>query len=220
MAPRKSELEYQSSDEAVPLGCLSDGTPNVVSEDYDDGKWIMGEGSSVAAADAAPRTLYVRRDLLNGDEVRRHFADQMSREGAAMLMDAGKLHVTVAYSKTPVDWAKLPADWFGSTDEEGRIRVKPGGMRMMERLGPDGQVKAAVVMQFTSSDLTYRWRELCEAGCSWDFEDYQPHVTIAWDVDQAIDPSSLRPWQGELVFGPEIFEEVDEDWKAKEGVRE
>jgi 2'-5' RNA ligase len=93
-------------------------------------------------------------------------------------------------------------------------------MRLMERLGAEDP-RAAVVMQFASTDLTVRWRDFREdGGCSWDFEDYQPHITIAWDKDQVIDVSKLKPWTGELVFGPEVWEEVDEDWKAKTGIDE
>lgn len=43
MERRKSELEHQSSDDHPALGSLDDGTMNVVTEDYDDGDWIMGE---------------------------------------------------------------------------------------------------------------------------------------------------------------------------------
>lgn len=209
MAGKQQTIEERWKDDG-PIGIVG-GQVIEASEDYDD-----EEGLSVA--DAAPRTLYVRRDLLNAKAVRKHFADQLG-ESADLLMDASKWHVTVAYSKTPVDWAKLPDDWFGGGDEDGNLRVKPGGMRMMERLGAEDP-RAAVVVQFSSTALSMRWRDFCEAGASWDFEDYQPHVTIAWDVDQKIDVSALKPWTGELLFGPEIFEEVDEDWKAKAGIEE
>lgn len=169
-----------------------------------------------AVGDAAPRTLYVRRDLMNAAAVLAHFQDQLPR--GTELQPASSLHVTIAYSKTPVDWAKQPSEWYSSTDEKGWLRVKPGGMRLMERLGAD-EPKAAVVMQFASSDLTIRWSDFKDVGgCSWDFEDYQPHVTIAWDKSQKIDVSSLKPWTGELVFGPEVWEEIDENWEKKAGV--
>lgn len=38
----KSTLE-ERMDEEPPMGMLPNGELNVVSEDYDDGKWIMGE---------------------------------------------------------------------------------------------------------------------------------------------------------------------------------
>lgn len=207
MAGKQQTIEERWEDDG-PIGIVG-GQVIEASENYDD-----EEGLTVD--DAAPRTLYVRRDLLNSDEVLKHFQSQV---GKAELMPADALHVTVAYSKTPVDWAKLPDDWYGGVDEDGNLRVRPGGMRMMERLGAEDP-RAAVVMQFTSTQLTVRWRDLCDAGASWDFPDYLPHVTIAWDKEQIIDVSSLKPWTGELLFGPEIFEEVDEDWKAKAGVDE
>ena len=207
----ESTIEERMSE---PLGFVG-GKPNVVSEDYHDGKWIMDPDGKVAVTDAAPRTLYVRRDLVNAAAVLEHFRKQIP---GAELQPASSLHVTIAYSKTPVDWAKQPAEWYSGTDEKGNLRVKPGGMRLMERLGAEDP-RAAVVMQFASTDLTIRWRDLKnDGGCSWDFEDYQPHVTIAWDKDQIIDVAKLKPWTGELIFGPEVWEEIDEEWHLKAGV--
>ena len=201
--PRSSTREPESTPtlEDRMGGALGfvDGRPNVVTADYDDGRGVMH-------MDAEPRTLYVRRDLLNAREVLAHFRGQMSVE----LEDPKELHVTIAYSRTPVDWAKIPSDWDGGDADQGRLRVKPGGMRMMERLGPEG-AKHAIVMQFTSTPLAIRWSDLKDAGCSWDFDDYQCHVTIAYDTENRVSDEDLRamePWRGELVFGPEIFEEV------------
>jgi hypothetical protein len=199
-------------DQEAPLGIVGDKVVEA-SDVYGD-----DEENEIEASDAAPRTLYVRRDLMNGAAVLAHFRAQLPDD--VELQPASSLHVTIAYSKTAVDWVKQPHDWYGGSDEKGWLRVKPGGMRLMERLGAEDP-RAAVVMQFASTDLTVRWRDFREdGGCSWDFEDYQPHITIAWDKDQVIDVSKLKPWTGELVFGPEVWEEVDEDWKAKTGIDE
>lgn len=218
---QKGSSLVERVNEEPPLGMLPNGELNIVSEDYEDGKWIMDPDASVASVkDAEPRTLYVRRDVLNAADIAKHYEDQLGDLGA-LLMDPAKWHVTIAYSRTPVDWIKVGESWLHSDDENGVLRVKPGGARLHARLGVES--KDAVVLQFTSSHLTYRWRDFCDAGAQWDFDDYQPHVTIAWDKDSVLDEGILRelkPWQGEIVLGPEIFEEIDENWKAKEGVAE
>ena len=51
-------------------------------------------------------------------------------------------------------------------------------------------------------------------GASWDWSEYQPHVTIAY-AGADVDLSEIEPYNGKLVFGPEKFAEVDENWKGK-----
>lgn len=149
--------------------------------------------------DAAPRTLYVRRDVVNSAEIAAHY----ERQGVEVQSG---LHVTVAHSNLPVDWIAVGEDWGGESD--GTFVVAPGGARLHERLGPDG---ATVALLFTSSRLTYRHVDIKERGASWDWPDYQPHVSVAQDPDKRVNVQALEPWRGAIKLGPEIFEEVKND---------
>ena len=71
----------------------------------------------------------------------------------------------------------------------------------------------ALVLSFASGTLQYRHQEIGEAGASWDHPEYQPHVTLSWDAPE-VDVDTLAAYSGPLVFGPEIFEPVNEDWRA------
>ncbi len=158
-----------------------------------------------AVADAAPRTLYVRRNLVNGKE----FLKWAKAQGFDTTLAASDLHVTIAFSREPVDWLKVEADWNEGAD--GEMIVSPGGARIVEPLGPKG----AVVLLFNSSRLGYRHEAIKRAGASWDWPEYQPHVTITYQRPEGLDLSTVEPYRGKLVFGPEIFEEVVEDWEKK-----
>lgn len=150
------------------------------------------------AADAAPRTLYVSRKLINGAE----FLAWAKGQGFTTTLAADDLHVTIAYSRQPLDWMKVGESWsFG--DKNGNLTVNPGGARLVEPLGNEG----AVVLLFNSSDLAWRHMAIKEAGASWDHEGYQPHVTITYEPGD-VDLSKVEPYRGKLVFGPEVFEEV------------
>lgn len=151
-------------------------------------------GSAVAANDAAPRTLYVSRKLLNAKDVIRWAKAQ----GFETTLPAGDMHVTITNSKTPVDWFKMGSAW----DEQ--LTIPPGGARMMEQFGD------ATVLLFSSNMLKWRHEEMVGNGASHDFDEYQPHVTISYGFKG--DLSQVEPYQGKLVFGPETFEEVDEGW--------
>lgn len=77
-----------------------------------------------------------------------------------------------------------------------------------------GSLKDATVLLFNSSALSWRHQNMISQGASSDYPDYAPHVTISYSVPEGFDFSKVEPYQGELVFGPEIFAEVDEDWKT------
>jgi hypothetical protein len=155
--------------------------------------------------DARPRTLYVSRKLVNADDLIRWAKAQ----GFTTTQPASEMHVTLAFSRKPVDWMAVGDDW--SSDEDGKIRVKPGGPRMIERMG-DGN---AVALLFRNDALEWRHRRIHEesTGAEWKWPEYQPHVTITWEAPADLDLDKIEPFTGPLVFGPEIFAEVVEDWE-------
>lgn len=145
-------------------------------------------------ADLLPRTLYVRRDVVNRADIERWARAQ----GITGLRD--DLHVTVIYSRSYVDWAKAGDDW---TNSDAQLTVNPGGPRMIERFGPAGE--QVTVLEFTSSALAWRNESIrLRTGAEVDYEDYRPHITLSDDPA----PEGIEPYRGKIVFGPEVFEPV------------
>jgi uncharacterized protein len=140
--------------------------------------------------DAAPRTLYVRRDVVNAAAIKKWAKAQ----GFASVVD--DMHVTIAHSGTPVDWMKVGTSW------SGKLELPEGGPRLVERLGPK-----AIVLLFTADELRWRHEAVLSAGGSYDFDEYQPHITLTYDLG-GVDLAKVVPYQGKIVLGPEIFEEV------------
>ena len=156
--------------------------------------------------DATPRTLYVHRQLLNAEE----FLTWAREQGFSSTLAADDIHVTIAFSRHAVDWMKAGVQW---SEGDGEFIVPAGGPRVVEQLGDKG----AVVLHFTSIDLTWRhWAIRRDAGASWDYPGYQPHVTITYDGAD-MDLSKVKPFTGQLRFGPEIFSEVVDDWEKGKG---
>lgn len=119
------------------------------------------------------------------------------------------MHVTIAFSRVAVDWMKAGETWSG--DKDGKLTVQPGGARLVEKLGDKG----AVVLLFNSSDLSWRHEAIRrDAGASWDYPEYQPNVTITYSGGD-LDLEKVEPYRGKLIFGPEIFQELDEDWSSR-----
>lgn len=144
-----------------------------------------------AANDAAPRTLYVRRDVINRADIVRWATEQGFTD---IVPD---LHVTIAYSRQMVDWFKVGTSWAD------RLEIGAGGPRQMDSFGTDGKYK---VLLITAPELVWRHREIIENGASWDHEEYQPHISIQIGGD--VDLSKVEPYRGKIVLGPEIFEEL------------
>lgn len=199
------------SGEIIPMDALSDAVVNELTEqgvlpglDQAIEKYgSLGEqndfvgGDATSFSDAAPRSLYVYRKVLNAKEIRDHY----EKQGIGNLIDADDMHVTITYSRTPVDWMRMGESWASE------LTAQPGGPRVMEAFGHNNDT---AVLSFSLSDLTWRHDEMVQKGASWDWPEYQPHVTISYGFEG--DVSEIDPWQGEIRFGPEIFEEVNENW--------
>ncbi|TGP28211.1 phage portal protein [Mesorhizobium sp. M2D.F.Ca.ET.232.01.1.1] len=156
-------------------------------------------GAGQAEAKATPRTLYVCRKLLNTDA----FLKWAHGQGFKNTLPADQLHVTIAYSRARIDWLTVGENWV--QNPKGTLTIAPGGPRVVEALGKDG---AAIALLFASTDLSWRHVAIREAGASFDWPEYQPHVTITTDPTD-VDLSKVEPYRGELIFGPEIFSEID-----------
>lgn len=150
---------------------------------------------------STPRSLYIRRDVKNWKAIKAFYENQ-----GVTNVYGSDMHVTICYSKQPVDWLRVGADSWGNQDDKGNLTVKAGGPRVMEQFGKH------LVLAFSNTDLSWRHRSVLEqTGGSWDDEDdYTPHVSISNDPG-AVEPLVMQSWTGAIELGPEIFEEIRVD---------
>ena len=168
---------------------------------------------------AKPKTLYVYRPLLNADDI----IAWAKAQGFGSTLNASDMHATVAFSKTPLNWAKLGDDWCaedprpGEGDREryaeavswsdgGRKQKRiEGGAREVKALGDKG----AVVLAFQSPSLTERWAQFIRIGASWDYAGYTPHLSISYSAGD-LDLSKIEPYRGPILLGEEDWNEIVE----------
>ena len=141
--------------------------------------------------------LYVSRKLLNANEL----ISWAKQEGFNTTIEPDDMHVTIVYSTSPIHW-----DCCGKRSD---TITNDSGKRSIETF--DG---GATVLKITSPELTQRWQQFRDAGASWSFPDYQPHVTISYNGEKP--RHKVKPYSGKLVFGPEIFEKVNTEKEFKE----
>lgn len=180
---------------SVPTGTKDEpATPPPANDDA-----ATARAENFAAFD--PKPLYVYRRLKNARDV----IAWAKKQGFRSIMPASELHVTVMYSRRAVNWFDINGIW-----NSGDITVGEGGPRTVDRIGDKG----AVALFFSNGELVWRNREMREAGCSWDYPDYHPHLTLTYEPGD-LDLARVEPYRGKLVFGPEIFEPLDTEWNEK-----
>jgi hypothetical protein len=142
------------------------------------------------------KTLYVNRPVLNADEI----IAWAKENGIEKCVQPDDMHVTLAFSRNPVDWPK---------PDKSPIHIFPKDTTLT-LFGPD---KDCLVLTFDSALLEERWQELCDAGCSWDWKGFHPHITLSYSFDLRTQ-QYMPTYKGPIVLGPEEFAEVNEDWKS------
>lgn len=158
------------------------------------------DAAGVDIIKAAPAPLYVYRTLQNADAV----IAWAKSQGFRTTVPAAEMHVTVLYSKAPVDWMSMGEAW--SSSDDGKLKVPPGGPRAVSQFN-----QGAVVLEFSCDWLKYRHDAMIAQGASTDWGDYKAHVTLTYD-SQGVDLSTVQAYQGPLIFGPEVFQEIKESF--------
>lgn len=143
------------------------------------------------------KTLYVHRPVLNGEDIRNWFL----KNGIDKTIDPSDMHITIAFSKTPINWNSC----YFSKD---KITLPENNNRYMKTLGEDGSAK---VMCVKSDVLNSEWRYFKDRGASWDWPEYQPHITISYLSD--INIYNIKPYLGIIKLGPMKVDQVVENWK-------
>lgn len=143
-------------------------------------------------------SLYCSRNLLNGDDL----IEWAKGQGFKKCLNPEQFHVTIAYSKKKFDWEPIKP-------KKSRLIIK-GGHRSMEVFD-----QKAVVLKFQSNVLEDRWQMFLDDGASWDFPNYQSHVTISYmGLPKGIEKEDIEPYTGILIFDKEKFEPLNPNWKS------
>ncbi len=145
--------------------------------------------------DGNMKTLYVRRDVVNADEIKTHYKKQ------GVIVTVEDLHITIIHSSTALDWFKTGEPW----DEQ--IELVAGGPRDHEFFGPPG-AQDTLVLMVKSESLEWRHRMFLSAGAKSSYEEFQPHISLRYGDAMVTSIATLEPYRGKIVLGPEIYEEI------------
>lgn len=158
-----------------------------------DGQWIR------KASGAIP--IYGFRPVLNAEEI----VAWAQENGITPTLQPDDMHVTVVYSKTPF-MADTQVEYNEPAWLWGDRRIVRGGNRTIARLGKEGE---ALVLKIESLDLLDEWLWHRKAGASWDYETYQPHITLSYSSDVSTD---FEAFDGDIILGPLTYRPIDPNW--------
>lgn len=147
----------------------------------------MQSRAPVPAVPGKPTPLYVSRDVTSDGGLRQWAIDA----GLTDVLPLSEMHVTVTYSRAPVDVADVPA-------QGGRLSARGGGRAI--------QLRSALAMPLRAAALQAGNQRYIGAGASHDYGDgYKPHVTIKYDAtdDEVALLQVAAPFNGLMEFGPE-----------------
>lgn len=185
----KPVMAEEEPDEEMEDAAIVNGEKPYEDQDNDDIDGTEMQKSS-------NKTFYVSRPIKNADEI----IAWAKKQGFKTTLPANEMHVTIAYSKQPVDWEKFERKTTTITVE--------GGVRNVKEMGG-----GAATLRFESDLLKARWNEFKDGGASWDYSDYLPHITISYDKD-GVDLAAIEHYQGKIVLGEEEWQQVRDDWKS------
>jgi hypothetical protein len=141
------------------------------------------------------KPIYVSREVINHEEIAKWFTDQGIEE-----FNSATMHTTVAYSTNPVEW-----DAIEPVESHHSIIF---GKREMHKFGDDDSV---LVLGFESNTLKLEWEHLKSLGCSWDYPEYNSHITIVYGTDLPVD--DIKPYLGMITLGPQVMAELNTNWE-------
>jgi 2'-5' RNA ligase len=147
---------------------------------------------------------YVSMDLSNGcKDILDHFVEM--NLGLSERVDKSTYHITIIYSRTPVPSAE---NYAGSTTD---IEATVSGYEVFPTKN-DGK---CLVMRLDFPFANMLNKQLTAEGATSDYDSYKPHMTIAYDIKQEIDPHTLPIPQFKLHFEAVKVAPLDPEFTPK-----
>lgn len=144
--------------------------------------------------------IYISRSVINASDILHWFKNQ----GISNIVDDNDLHVTVVYSRNPVDMNTLILD-------TNNITIDPNDSIFKMDLFDENQ---CLVMVYHNNFMQERFNYFKQKQCSWDFPEYNCHITITNNFHQSnIKLTDLKAFPEKIILGPEILEPLNVEYE-------
>jgi 2'-5' RNA ligase len=148
---------------------------------------------------------YVSMDLTDeSKEMIDHFVEM--NLGLTERVDKTTYHITVIYSRAPVPSAELHV---------GSGKVEYEAFVTGYEVFPTKNDGKCLVMRLDFPYAVLLNKQLTAEGATSDYDAYKPHMTIAYDIKQDIDPKTLPVPQFPIYFGGVKVAPLDPEFVPK-----
>jgi hypothetical protein len=159
-------------------------------------KWVKSilnkiESKKEVAYSDKPVAWYGYRKVLNPLDI----ITWARNQGFTNVSNPDDLHVTFCYSKQPFNLPKRDL-------AKQRLDIIPDKTEYKVF----GEDKDTHVIAFSSNQLLEYHNDLRDAGASYDFPEYIPHVSFSKEKTPL---SNITPYTGKIILGKERFKEID-----------
>jgi 2'-5' RNA ligase len=121
--------------------------------------------------------------------------------GLTERVDPSTFHITVIYSRTPVPSAENYLHMNTTLPVEAMVT----GYEIF----PTNHDGKCLVMRVACPYATRLNSQLAKEGATSDYDEYKSHITIAYNIQQEVDPHTLPVPQFQLVFDKLKVEPLD-----------
>ncbi len=125
--------------------------------------------------------------------------------GLTERVDKSTYHTTVIYSRTPVPSAERHKGF--SENQSARV--------IGYEVFPTKNDGKCLVMRIQCPFAEELNKQLTIEGATSDYPEYKPHVTIAYNMTQEVDPATMPMPQFDLVFDTLKVEPLDAEYTPK-----
>lgn len=156
--------------------------------------------SAISAQSSAPAAPLYSQMRVSPASVER-LTEWASSQGIPSVVD--DMHVTIGYSSQPVDASEVPL--------APAVTLGESRARSVQMLGREGAVVLMLGSESSrTQSLAAAHQALRDAGASWDFPSYQPHITITYN-GAGLDLSKITPYTGPIRLLAEERSPIETD---------
>jgi hypothetical protein len=156
------------------------------------------------------------KEQSSGLYVAAYFDDETNQRIAKYLADynipnpikSPGFHTTIVYSKVPVNDFEPNHSIDITVDTTDSIIEgwdTPSGARCL-------------VWHYDSTYLRLRFEEAMEAGATYDFDEYKPHISLSYDIGQDYDVSTLPVPDFPIYLRGEYSEPIELEYEIEEDI--
>lgn len=150
------------------------------------------------------KSVWIRRKVLNSDEIFDHFADQKILK---RLIGRSRMFVSLSYTQRQLNWDDI------SLKEAFYIHDHTSNDSNKIKLYGKNRVLA---QELDAPQLIERNKNLSDIGATFfELTDYKPHIALDYNLDEEIDWNEIKPFREPVVLKSEKISEAPLNFREK-----